>query len=109
MRDLRWSPAEKIVARKVFDQALQLELKEIVEQIQDIAAKVEGARDLWDLERWLTKRRSAIERKYDYRYSMLPFVFATLLNEGRVSRDDLRGLGQEKFELIQRIASPDYE
>ncbi len=51
------------------------------------------------------RRRVAIDRKYDYRYSVLPFVFATLLAEGRVSESELQKLGHEKFDLIRRIAS----
>jgi hypothetical protein len=46
-----------------------------------------------------------IERKYDYRYSVLPFVFATLLSEGRISENDLRGLDQGKIELIHGVSS----
>jgi hypothetical protein len=109
MHDLRWSPTEKVVARKAFDQALQLELKDVIAETKNMAAKIKEASDLWDLKRWLTQRRLEIERKYDYRYSVLPFVFATLLREGRVNENDLHGLGQEKFELIRRVASPSHE
>jgi hypothetical protein len=109
MRDLKWSPAEKIVARKAFEQALQMELKEIMAETKKMAEKIEQPSDVWDLERWLTQRRLAIDRKYDYRYSVLPLVFATLLKEGRVRENDLHGLGQEKFELIRHVASPGHE
>lgn len=105
MHDLKWSPAEKASARKAFDKALQLELREIIERVKNMATKIEQASDLWDLERWLTQRHLTIDRKYDYRYSVLPLVFATLLREGRLSENDLQGLGREKLELIQRIAS----
>ncbi len=46
-----------------------------------------------------------IERKYDYRYSSLPFVFATLLKEGRIREQDLLGLDLAKVELIRSLAS----
>jgi hypothetical protein len=109
MRDLKWSPAEKIVARKAFEQALQMEFKEIMAETKKMAEKIEEPSDVWGLERWLTQRRLAIDRKYDYRYSVLPLVFATLLKEGRVRENDLHGLGQEKFELIRHVASPGHE
>jgi hypothetical protein len=109
MRDLKWSPAEKIVARKAFEQALQMELKEIMAETKKMAEKIEEPSDVWGLERWLTQRRLAIDRKYDYRYSVLPLVFATLLKEGRVRENDLHGLGQEKFELIRHVASLGHE
>jgi hypothetical protein len=47
----------------------------------------------------------AIDRKYDYRCSMLPLVFATLLREGRVRENDLHGLDEVKVELMRRAAS----
>lgn len=107
IRDLKWSHAEKLIARKAFDLALRRELEEVIRKAKDRATKLEDASGLWELERWLTQRRLAIERKYDYRYSVLPFVFANLLAEGRLSEDDLRDLGEEKFDLIRRIASRD--
>ena len=58
--------------------------------------------ELRELERWLTERRQEIDRKYDYRYSVLPLVLATLLREGRLAEDDLHGLGQDKLEAIHR-------
>lgn len=105
MHDLKWSPAEKLVARKAFEQALQRELTEVIAEAKNMAAKVQEASDLWNLEQWLTERRKEIDRKYEYRYSVLPIVFATLLNEGRLTENDLNGLGPDKFEFIRRIVS----
>lgn len=65
-----------------------------------MAAAVVKASELWKLESWLTQRRLESERKYDYRYSMLPLVFATLVKQGRITENDLRGLDPEKMELI---------
>jgi hypothetical protein len=52
-----------------------------------------------------TISRREIDRRYDYRYSVLPLVFAHLLRDGRLTEDDLHGLGQGKLDLIRR-ASP---
>src|SRR6267154_1119950 len=68
MRDLRWSPAEKAIARKVFESALLQELEEVVRETKEMAAKIEQVGDVWDLEYYLTKRRQEIDREYDYRY-----------------------------------------
>jgi hypothetical protein len=105
MRDLKWSPSEKIVARRAFDQALQTEWRDLIREAKGRAATVEGVSELWQLESWLTERRREMERQYDYRYSVLPFVFATLLKQGRLSESDLHGLAVEKIELIRSIAS----
>jgi hypothetical protein len=56
--------------------------------------------ELWKLERWLAERRIEIDRKYDYRYSVLPIVFAELMKQGRIAESDLHGLAPEKIELI---------
>jgi hypothetical protein len=104
MHQLQWSHAEKTVARRAFDLALSKELEDLVREAKGRAARIEEPPDLWDLERWLTERRREIDRRYDYRYSILPLVFAHLLRDGHLTEDDLRGLGQEKLDLI-RIAS----
>src|ERR1039457_845836 len=87
MHELKWSHAEKKVARRAFDQALARELETVLRESKEIAAKIEEPSGLWELERFLTQRRKEIDRKYDFRYSVLPFVFANLLRDeiGRAS------------------------
>jgi Photoprotection regulator fluorescence recovery protein len=105
MRELKWSPGEKAAARKAFDGALRRELDSAMREAKARAAKIETPSELWELEEWLTRRRLDIDRKYDYRYSVLPLVFAVLLREGRLKEDDLAGLGQNKLERIRRGAA----
>jgi hypothetical protein len=56
------------------------------------------------LEHYLAERRKAIDRKYDYRYSQLTRIFGRLLHEGRVSEEELRGLGEDKMKAIRSCA-----
>jgi Photoprotection regulator fluorescence recovery protein len=105
MHELQWSHAEKTVARRAFDLALNKELEDLIREAKGRAAKIERPSELWDLESWLTERRREIDRRYDYRYSALPLVFAHLLRDGRLADNDLNGLGQEKLDLIRRAAS----
>jgi hypothetical protein len=105
MRDLKWSRSEKVVARRAFDQALERELQDLIRQAKEMAGSADEGSDLWRLENWLTERRREIERKYDYRYSVLPLVFATLVKQGHISESDLHGLDLEKIELILSLAS----
>jgi Photoprotection regulator fluorescence recovery protein len=79
MYELKWSHAEKKLARRAFDLALGKELEAIILEAKERAAKIVEPSELWDLEGWLTLRRREIERSYDYRYSILPIVFAHLL------------------------------
>ena len=102
MHELMWSHAEKAIARRAFDLALGKELEALIREAKNRAARIEEPSELWDLESWLAERRREIDRMYDYRYSILPIVFARLLRDGRLSGDDLYGLGQEKLDLIHK-------
>ena len=106
IRNLKWSPAEKAIAGKAFDLALRRELDAVIREAKDRAVKVEQSSELWDLEHYLTQRRQDINRKYDYRYSVLLFVFANLVREGRVSEEELRSLGEDKLAYIRWQTTP---
>lgn len=101
-----WTPSEKKIARRVFDAALQSELDAIMRTVKAMAADASAPDALWAIEEFLSKSRRAIDRKYDYRYSQLEFVFAYLLREGRISEDALAGLSDDKLQRIMGIAMP---
>jgi Photoprotection regulator fluorescence recovery protein len=104
MHDLKWSAAEKVIARKAFNLALERELQAVIVEAQGKAAMIHEPSDLWDLERYLTQCRQEIDRVYDYRYSVLPLVLAKLLSNGRLVEDELHGLGEDKLGCIQRCS-----
>jgi hypothetical protein len=109
MRDLprewKWTSAEKAIARRAFDLALSRELDAILREAKERAARIREAPKLWDLEHWLGERRR-IDRGFDYRYSVLPTVFANLLRFGRLTEDDLHGLAPDKLDAIRHVARP---
>lgn len=105
MHDFKWSPSEKAIARRAFDQALKGELQQLIREAKGRAAAIAEPSELWRLESWLAERRREIDRKYDYRYSVLPLVFAQLVQQGRVTENDLHGLAPEKIEVILGMAS----
>ena len=105
MGDLKWSPAEKVIARKAFNLALGRELQSVILEAKCKAAKLQEPSGLWELEQYLTQRRREIDRIYDYRYSVLPLVLAKLLTNGRLVEDELHGLGEDKLGWIQRCSS----
>jgi hypothetical protein len=74
MYELKWSHAEKTVARRAFDLALGKELAALLQEAKGRAARIEEPSELWDLESWLTKRRREIDRKYDYRQEKLDLI-----------------------------------
>jgi len=104
MREWKWSPAEKAVARRAFDLALSRELDAVLREAKERAARIGKASELWDLEHWLGEQRRRIDRDFDYRYSVLPQVFANLLRDGRLTEDDLLGLAPNKLDAIRHMA-----
>ena len=59
---------------------------------------------VWELERYLTERRIQIDRQYEYKYSVLIFVFGNLIQQGRLTEQELEGLNEEKLGAIRRYA-----
>jgi len=104
MREWKWSPQEKAVARRVFDDALRRELEGTMREAKDRAARITAPSDLWELQEWLGERRRKIDGTFDYRYSVLPRVFARLLRAGQIGDDDLRGLAPGKVDEIRFMA-----
>ena len=105
IRDMKWSQAEKAAARKAFDRALHRELEAVIRETKRLAAEIHQAADLWHLERYLHETRKDTDSRYDYRYSVLPFVFADLISTGRLREEELHGLGEEKRAHIRALAS----
>jgi hypothetical protein len=92
MRDLKWSQAEKAIARKAFNQALEKELAVIICKVKEMAQRIEEPADLWKIEDYLSTSRREIDEKFDYRYSVLPQVFGILVRDGLLKEEDLQGL-----------------
>ncbi len=104
IRHLKWSHTEKQIARKAFELALDREFRSVIRRAKDMAGQIEQSPDLWDLEHYLTESRKRIDRTYDYRYSVLTDVFGRLVREGRLSEDELQGLGEDKLQSIRSYA-----
>jgi len=49
----------------------------------------------------LTQRRKEIDAKYEFKYSVLLLVLADLVREGRITPDELHGLGEDKLRIIR--------
>jgi hypothetical protein len=100
-----WSSTEKKIARAAFDKAYTEEMKFIQLNLIKKTRNIHEPKDVWEIHDYLSDEREQVARKYDYRYSELIIVFARLLGQGFISKDDLKGLSEEKMEAIERIAS----
>ncbi|HOV20785.1 hypothetical protein [Ottowia sp.] len=100
-----WTHAEKRAARRIYDAALERELAQVMAEFKRRAAAASQPQDMWAVETYLSKAGRDINAKYDYRYSVLEFVFARLLREGRIEDSELHGLSDDRLERIRRIAA----
>jgi hypothetical protein len=105
MEEFNWSKTEKAIARAAFDKALRNECNDVMEKVKQKAQMLSEPRGIWELEDYLYKKRKEIDNKYDYRYSALLYVFGRLVREGWITMKDLEGLGEEKRERINAIAT----
>ncbi len=105
VRDFKWSNSEKKIARQAFERAYQRECDAIQKRVSAMIAKLTNAHDIWRVHDFLSRKRREVDNKYDYRYSVLIFVFARLLREGWLDESDLDGLQEDKVSAIKEIAS----
>jgi hypothetical protein len=105
MEGVKWSKAEKVIARRAFDLAYQRECFAIASKVREMASAIKEPRDIWRIHDFLTDQRTKTDGKYDYRHSVLAFVFATLLREGWLTEADLVGLSEEKLARIKFVAT----
>jgi triphosphoribosyl-dephospho-CoA synthetase len=96
--------SEKAIARKIFYDALNRELQDIIEKARQKASQITDPADLWELEAYLTASRKEIDCKYDYRYSELMPVLGRLLSEQRITEEELHGLQGDKVNAIRSCA-----
>ncbi len=98
--DLKWSPAEKKIARSAFDSAYRREMDDVKNIIYEKVIKIKANEDVWALEKFLSDCRKNMLKKYDYRYSQLIPVFYRLYKDGYLYPEDLEGLNNDKIKKI---------
>jgi len=100
-----WSATEKRIARRVFEEASERELAEILADFKDRASRITTPEEMWALGPLLERTAAQFADKYDYRYSQLIRVFGQLMREARVAPSALEGLAPDKLDAIRRMAS----
>ncbi len=101
MITFKWSQAEKKAARLAFDKAYHRECDVIAAKLIEMIASVKEPEDIWRINDYLSEQRDRTDEKYDYRYSVLIFIFARLVKEGWLTEKELEGIGTEKLEKVQ--------
>jgi hypothetical protein len=105
MNQDKWTKKEKTIARAAFDKAYEKECLQIIEKLKKKSLKLSGPEDVWDLHDYLSEIRKGIDEKYDYRYSVLILVFATLLKQKWLDFEDLEGLSPDKIDKIKSLVN----
>ncbi|HLO89483.1 MAG TPA: hypothetical protein VK203_31360, partial [Nostocaceae cyanobacterium] len=80
--DIEWSKTEEKIAEEAFRRAYEREINALIQEVREQASTLNELQDMWQLHDFLSARRHDIDGKYDYRYSVLIFVFARLVKEG---------------------------
>jgi hypothetical protein len=105
MRDFTWSKAQKEAATRAFQAASGRDCEAIRREVEAMLHSSKDARVVWRLEDYLSQRRREHDELFDYRYSVLPLVFARLLREELLSEEELSGIGEEKLREIRKVLS----
>jgi hypothetical protein len=105
VHDLKWSASEKKVARGAYEDAHESVLAKLLTEFKARAAAATTPSDMWAVEDYLRQQRRELDEMFDYRYSRLPSVLARLIREGHLDEVRLRGLSEEKLEIIRRLLS----
>ncbi len=100
VNDVEWSNIEKNIAKEAFDKAYIREIDALIKEVREQAGVISELSDVWKLHDFLSTRRHEIDGKYDYRYSVLIFVFSRLVNEGWLHLHELEGLGKDKLTKV---------
>jgi len=99
-----WSESEQKIASEAFQKAYERETSTLIREIRESASHISELEDIWRLHNFLSARRHEIDGKYDYDYSALTFVFATLVKQGWLQIDELNGLEKDKLAKIASLA-----
>ena len=102
--NVRWTTAEKKVARRAFDSALERRLTAITAEAKRMMTNVADPSELWQVEAYLTESRKTVDRIFQFRYSDLVRVFSILMRDEWLKAADLTGLQPEKIADITRAA-----
>jgi hypothetical protein len=91
------------IAHKAFDAAYERECLAIAQEVRKMAENIYEPSDMWKIHDYLSEKRNETDKKYDFRYSVLLFVFARLICDRWIRAEDLEGLSVEKLQEIHRI------
>ncbi|WP_375783516.1 hypothetical protein ACE10Z_27250 [Bradyrhizobium sp. Pha-3] len=103
--DLKWSSAEKKIARKAYDSAVECALAKVMVEFKSRAVAAATPSEMWEVGDYLHRKRRELDEMFDYRYSQLLLVFAQFIREQYLDEALLAGLSDEKRQIIRSFLS----
>lgn len=104
MSEFDWSEQEKKIARAAFEKAYDREISYLIHEINQKAREISDIDQVWRLHDYLSAKRHDIDGKYDYRYSVLLFVFARLVKEGWLQLSELADINPDKLAKVAALS-----
>jgi hypothetical protein len=99
-----WTEIEQKVARFAFEQAYKREIEALISQVRHKIDTLDELDDIWQLHDFLSARRYEVEGKYDFKYSILLFIFAGLIKDGWLQLNELEGLDEAKLAKVAALS-----
>jgi len=99
-----WSKQEKAIAHRAYRTAYHRECAFVLENVRGMATKCDDPTSVWDIQDYLHKKQKEICGKYDFRYHVIISVFARLMCDGWLTKEDLAGIDEDKLQRIAEIA-----
>lgn len=103
--DQKWSSSEKKIARNAYDTALKVALDKTMAELKSKVSAAATPSEMWEVEDFLRRQRRTIDELFDYRYSQLVDVFASLIRQGYLEENLFVGLSADKLQMIRKYAS----
>ena len=89
---IQLSETETKIVQQAFQTAYQRETSALISYVRDRSTNITELEDLWELHDLLSSKRYQIDGKYELNDSTFMFDFASLIKEGWLSLEDLKGL-----------------
>lgn len=104
MEKEEWSKQEKEIAHRAYKAAYRRECAAVLEKVRKMAERCDDPTSVWKINDYLWKKRKEVDKKYDFRYYVIISVFARLMYDGWLTKDDLAGIDEDKIQEICRVA-----
>lgn len=93
IKTVTWSKSDKESARYLFELGKKRDYQKLILSIRNFSLEMDE--NIWDLKEFLDAKAKEFDAKYDYRYSMLPILFACYIEEGLLSINDLESFSTQ--------------